>query len=90
MSSQKIAIPFHDPHVPIEARLADLTGRLTLPEKVGQLMASAPAIERLGIPEYDWWNECLHGRGAGRRGHRLPPGHRPGGHLERRPHAPGG
>jgi beta-glucosidase len=34
---------------------------MTLEEKVSQMMNSAAPIERLGIPEYDWWNECLHG-----------------------------
>jgi beta-glucosidase len=35
--------------------------KLTLEEKVGQMLNSAPAIDRLNIPAYDWWNECLHG-----------------------------
>jgi len=34
---------------------------MTLEEKIGQMMNAAPAIKRLGIPEYNWWNECLHG-----------------------------
>ena len=34
---------------------------MTLEEKIGQMMNAAPAIERLGVPEYNWWNECLHG-----------------------------
>lgn len=38
-----------------------MVSRLTLEEKVSQLMNAAPAIERLGIPAYNWWNECLHG-----------------------------
>ena len=41
--------------------MADLVARLTLEEKVGQLMNATPAIPRLGIPAYDWWNEALHG-----------------------------
>src|SRR6266571_5284605 len=44
-----------------ERRAADLVGRMTLEEKVSQMMDRAPAIERLGIPEYNWWNEGLHG-----------------------------
>jgi beta-glucosidase len=44
-----------------EDRAADLVSRMTLEEKVGQMLNSAPAIPRLGIPAYDWWNEALHG-----------------------------
>src|SRR5438874_10886142 len=44
-----------------ERRAADLVGRMTLEEKVSQMVDRAPAIERLGIPEYNWWNEGLHG-----------------------------
>ncbi len=53
--------PFQNPKRSVEERVDDLVGRLTLEEKVGQMMNAAPAIERLGIPEYNWWNECLHG-----------------------------
>jgi len=42
-------------------RVKDLIGRMTLEEKVGQMVNHAPAIPRLGIPAYDWWNEGLHG-----------------------------
>jgi len=42
-------------------RAADLVRRLSVKEKISQIMMSAPAIPRLGIPAYDWWNECLHG-----------------------------
>ena len=44
-----------------EARVKDLVSRLILEEKVNQMLNSTPAIPRLGIPPYDWWNECLHG-----------------------------
>lgn len=53
--------PFQDPALPLEERLEDLISRMTLEEKIGQLRYDAPAIERLGIPQYNWWNECLHG-----------------------------
>lgn len=52
---------FMNPELPLEARLDDLMSRLTLEEKVGQMVNDAPAIARLGIPAYNWWNECLHG-----------------------------
>ncbi|HEX5169842.1 MAG TPA: glycoside hydrolase family 3 N-terminal domain-containing protein, partial [Cyclobacteriaceae bacterium] len=48
---------------PIEERARDLVSKLTLEEKVGQMMYNAPAIPRLNIPAYNWWNESLHGVG---------------------------
>ncbi|HEX8285890.1 MAG TPA: glycoside hydrolase family 3 C-terminal domain-containing protein [Pyrinomonadaceae bacterium] len=50
-----------DTRLPVERRVADLVSRMTLEEKVAQMMNKAPAIERLGVPAYDWWNEALHG-----------------------------
>jgi len=44
-----------------EERAADLVSRMTLEEKAAQLGHTAPAIPRLGVPEYNWWNEGLHG-----------------------------
>ena len=60
---EKIAYeyPFQNPDLSTEKRVNDLLGRFTIEEKVGQMMNQTPAIERLGIPEYDWWNEALHG-----------------------------
>lgn len=46
-----------------EARARELASRMTLEEKVSLLLYESPAIERLGIPEYNWWNEALHGVG---------------------------
>ena len=43
------------------AKAKELVSRMTLEEKASQLKYNAPAIERLGIPEYNWWNEVLHG-----------------------------
>ncbi len=53
--------PFQDTQVSIEQRVQDLIGRMSLEEKMGQLLYQAPAIERLGVPAYNWWNESLHG-----------------------------
>ena len=44
-----------------EERARDLVSRMTLEEKVTQMIFNAPAIPRLGIPSYNWWNEALHG-----------------------------
>lgn len=52
---------YKNPNLPIETRVDDLVSRMTLQEKVLQMQNAAPAIERLGIPAYDWWNEALHG-----------------------------
>ena len=56
-----VVLPFLNPDLALDARVADVVGRLTLEEKVGQLLNTAPAIPRLGIPAYDWWSEGLHG-----------------------------
>ncbi|HUG54710.1 MAG TPA: glycoside hydrolase family 3 N-terminal domain-containing protein, partial [Vicinamibacteria bacterium] len=50
-----------DPDLSFEARARDLVARMTLEEKVSQLMNDAPPIPRLGLPAYEWWNEALHG-----------------------------
>lgn len=47
--------------LPMEQRVNDVVKRLTLEEKVAQMLNATPAIPRLGIPAYDWWNEVLHG-----------------------------
>jgi beta-glucosidase len=44
-----------------EARTSILVSKMTLEEKISQLGNNAPAIPRLGVLEYNWWNECLHG-----------------------------
>ncbi|CDM65133.1 glycoside hydrolase family 3 C-terminal domain-containing protein [Pyrinomonas methylaliphatogenes] len=53
--------PYKDPSLPVEKRVEDLVARMTLEEKVSQMVNAAAPIERLGIPAYDWWNEALHG-----------------------------
>jgi beta-glucosidase len=52
---------FQNTGLTFEQRVNDLVSRLTLEEKVAQMLNAAPAIDRLGIPAYDWWNEVLHG-----------------------------
>lgn len=44
-----------------EERAHDLVSRMTLEEKISQMQHEAPAVERLGIPSYNWWSEALHG-----------------------------
>jgi beta-glucosidase len=59
-----IGLPFRDPSLPIAARVDDLLSRMTVEEKVPQMLHAAPAILRLGIPAYNWWSEGLHGVAA--------------------------
>jgi beta-glucosidase len=53
--------PYLNAKLPVEQRANDLISRMTLEEKVDQLGHIAPAIPRLGVPAYNWWNEGLHG-----------------------------
>jgi len=53
--------PYMNPALPVEQRVDDLIGRMTLEEKVAQMRDHATPILRLGVPKYDWWNEGLHG-----------------------------
>ncbi|PON61597.1 Glycoside hydrolase [Parasponia andersonii] len=55
------SLPFCKTDLPISRRAQDLVSRLTLDEKISQLVNSAPPIPRLGIPAYEWWSEALHG-----------------------------
>ena len=59
----KLKFLYQDIALSIEERVDDLVSRMTLEEKVSQMIFDAPAIERLGVPKYNWWNECLHGVG---------------------------
>ncbi len=54
---------FRDPAQPLRVRVNDLIAQLSLEEKAGQMLDQSPAIPRLGIPAYSWWNEALHGVG---------------------------
>ena len=57
------SLPYQNASLSAEQRADDLLGRLTLEEKVDLMMDTSPAIERLGIPQFQWWNEALHGIG---------------------------
>lgn len=61
VNAQSYQHPFQNPDLPLEERLNDVISRLTLDEKVLLMQHNAPAITRLGIPAYNWWNEALHG-----------------------------
>jgi len=54
-------VPYLNPDLALEERVEDLVSRMTLEEKVSQMLYDAAAVERLEIPEYNWWNEALHG-----------------------------
>jgi len=60
-SKSQADFPFLNTDLPLNLRIDDLVSRMTTEEKILQLQHTAPAIERLGIPQYNWWNECLHG-----------------------------
>jgi beta-glucosidase len=53
--------PFRNPELPLEKRIDDVVGRLTLEEKISLMVERAEPVERLGIPRFPWWNEALHG-----------------------------
>ncbi|WP_343084799.1 glycoside hydrolase family 3 C-terminal domain-containing protein [Blautia producta] len=53
--------PLFNTELPVEERAKETIKQMTLEEKVSQLVYKSAAIERLGIPAYHWWNECLHG-----------------------------
>jgi beta-glucosidase len=63
---QSSNVPYLDPNLSPERRAVDLISRMTLEEKVLQMQSTAPAIARLGVPAYNWWNEALHGVAQGR------------------------
>lgn len=65
--SQETSKPLYlNPELTPERRAADLVSKMTLEEKVLQMQSSAPAIPRLNIPAFNWWNEALHGVAQGR------------------------
>ncbi|HRP04382.1 MAG TPA: glycoside hydrolase family 3 N-terminal domain-containing protein [Opitutaceae bacterium] len=71
-NSTEIPPRFKNPDLPLEQRIEDLLFRLTLPEKINQLMHENNAVTRLGIPAYNWWNEACHGVGRNGRATVFP------------------
>ena len=63
VKAQMEVLPYQDPKLSAEQRADDLLKRLTLEEKVSLMMNGSPAIKRLGIPQFEWWSEALHGIG---------------------------
>ena len=61
LRAQAPAQPWLDPDRPVAERVRALVEAMTLEEKVSQMVDQAPAIPRLGVPAYGWWNEALHG-----------------------------
>ena len=61
MTTASAPEPFRNPDLPLAERVTDLVSRLTLEEKVSQMLHDAKAIPRFGIPSYNYWGEALHG-----------------------------
>ena len=59
--SAQAPMPFTDANLPMQQRVDDLVSRMTLEEKVSEMINTSAAIPRLNVPAYDWWNEGLHG-----------------------------
>jgi beta-glucosidase len=59
--SSDATAPYLDPERPLDERARDLVARMTVAEKISQLTNEAAAIQHLGVPAYEWWNEALHG-----------------------------
>jgi beta-glucosidase len=55
------SVPYRNPALSIEERVNDLVSRMTLDEKISQMMNAADSVGRLGVPDYNWWSEGLHG-----------------------------
>ena len=60
-TAQTFKYPFQNPKLPVEQRIENLLGLLTVDEKIGMMMDNSKAVPRLDIPGYGWWNEALHG-----------------------------
>ncbi len=65
LRAQQASFPFQDVSLPVDKRIDDLVGRMTLEEKASQMVNRTRAIPRLGVPEYNLWSEALHGVAGG-------------------------
>ncbi len=70
--AQSPSYPFQNKNLSIDQRIKDLVGQLTLEEKVNEMLYNAPGVPRLGVPQYNWWNEALHGVGRSGRATVFP------------------
>jgi beta-glucosidase len=61
VDKRDVVLPYLDISLPIDQRVNDLVARMTLEEKISQMVNDAPAIDRLHVPRYNWWSEGLHG-----------------------------
>lgn len=60
-TTAQTTFPYKNPNLPLEQRVDDLVSRMSLEEKISQMQNGAAGIKRLDVPEYEWWNEGLHG-----------------------------
>jgi len=72
IASMAVTPAFLDADLSLAVRIDDLVARLTLPEKINQLLHENNAVERLGVPAYNWWNEACHGVGRNGRATVFP------------------
>src|ERR1043166_2245411 len=70
--SSRAELPFANAALPLAARVDDLVGRLTLPEKINHLLHEKNAAARMGRPAYTWWKEACHGVGRNGRATVFP------------------
>lgn len=61
MSSETVDKRYLDTALPVDERVEILVSQMTLTEKICQTLYTSPSISRLGVPQYNWWNEALHG-----------------------------
>lgn len=61
LSQSQAKFMYQDTKLPLEERVDFLVSQMTIEEKIDQMVYTAPAIPRLGVPAYNWWNESLHG-----------------------------